>query len=110
MKILPKWIREFVDVTVDDRQFASDMTQAGVAVEGVSTASGGQTVWEVALTPNRVDAMNPYGIAREASAVYDKELKALSPKLPSAVGSRPSAKYETANGQQPSANGAFPIE
>jgi phenylalanyl-tRNA synthetase beta chain len=63
MKILPNWIREFVDVTVDDSRLASDLTQAGINVEGVSTASDGQTVWEVELTPNRVDAMNHYGIA-----------------------------------------------
>src|SRR5271157_1286800 len=34
------------------------------------------------LTTNRVDAMNHYGVAREASAIYDVELKKIEPKLP----------------------------
>ena len=34
------------------------------------------------LTTNRVDAMNHYGVAREASAIYDVELKPVEPKLP----------------------------
>jgi len=34
------------------------------------------------LTTNRVDAMNHYGVAREASAIYDVELKPIAPQLP----------------------------
>ena len=34
------------------------------------------------LTTNRVDAMNHYGVAREASAIYNVELKKVEPKLP----------------------------
>jgi phenylalanyl-tRNA synthetase beta chain len=34
------------------------------------------------LTTNRVDAMNHYGVAREASAIYNLPLKAMDPKLP----------------------------
>ena len=42
----------------------------------------GATVYEMDLTTNRVDAMNHYGVAREASAIYDVELKKVEPKLP----------------------------
>ncbi|HEX8798670.1 MAG TPA: phenylalanine--tRNA ligase subunit beta, partial [Terriglobales bacterium] len=35
------------------------------------------------LTTNRVDAMNHYGVAREASAIYGVELKKFQPNLPS---------------------------
>ena len=38
------------------------------------------------LTTNRVDAMNHYGVAREASAIYGVELKPFDPKLPSPEG------------------------
>ncbi len=34
------------------------------------------------LTTNRVDAMNHYGVAREASAIYNVDLKKVEPKLP----------------------------
>ena len=36
MKLSPQWIRDFVDLTVDDRRLADDLTNAGIAVEGIS--------------------------------------------------------------------------
>ena len=80
MRILPAWLREFVNITADDRQLAEDLTSAGIAVESVQEENGA-TVYEMDLTTNRVDAMNHYGVAREASAVYDVELKKIEPKL-----------------------------
>jgi phenylalanyl-tRNA synthetase beta chain len=81
MRIIPSWLREFVDVTADDRQLAEDLTSAGIAVESIQQENG-QTVYEMDITTNRVDAMNHYGVAREASAIYDVELKKVEPKLP----------------------------
>jgi phenylalanyl-tRNA synthetase beta chain len=81
MKISPAWLREFVDLKVDARQLAQDLTMAGVAVEGIS-GQGASTVYEVEVSPNRVDAMNHYGIARECSAIYDTTLKPLPVQLP----------------------------
>ena len=80
MRILPAWLREFVDVAADDRQLAEDLTSAGIAVESVAEEHGA-TIYEMDLTTNRVDAMNHYGVAREASAIYGVELKAFEPKL-----------------------------
>ena len=80
MRILPAWLREFVDINVDDRQLAEDLTSAGIAVESIVEESG-NTIYEMDLTTNRVDAMNHYGVAREASAIYNVELKKLAPKL-----------------------------
>jgi phenylalanyl-tRNA synthetase beta chain len=56
-----------------------------VAVEGVS-GEGDITVFEMEITTNRPDAMNHYGVAREASALYDLPLRVLDPKLPSVQG------------------------
>ena len=81
MRILPKWLREFVKVTADDRQLAEDLTSAGIAVESVAEENG-ETIYEMDLTTNRVDAMNHYGVAREASAIYGVDLKAVQPNLP----------------------------
>ena len=81
MRILPAWLREFVSVAADDRQLAEDLTSAGIAVESVQEENG-TTIYEMDLTTNRVDAMNHYGVAREASAIYDVELKKVSPTLP----------------------------
>ncbi len=77
MKLLPNWIRDFVDLSVDDHRLASDLTDVGIGVEGIS-GSGKDTVYEVEIGTNRPDAMNHYGVAREAAAIYDLPLKQLS--------------------------------
>src|ERR1700722_456803 len=86
MKLSPHWIRDFVDLSVDDHRLAEDLTNVGIGVEGVSGA-GADTVWEMEIGTNRPDAMNHYGVAREAAAIYDVPLKQLS-----ALCSQPSAK------------------
>ena len=90
MKLSRQWIRDFVNLTVDDRQLAEDLTAVGVAVEGISGA-GADTVFEMEIGTNRPDAMNHYGVAREAAAIYDLPLKAIEPKLPSAAKAAPSS-------------------
>src|SRR5579862_6277215 len=77
MKLSPQWIRDFVGLTVDDRRLAEDLTNVGISVEGVSGA-GADIVFEMEIGTNRPDAMNHYGVAREAAAIYDLPLKALS--------------------------------
>ena len=77
MKLSPQWIRDFVDLAVDDRQLAEDLTNVGISVEGMS-GTGADAVFEMEIGTNRPDAMNHYGVAREAAAIYDVPLKPLS--------------------------------
>jgi len=85
MKISPHWLRDFVDLPVDYTRLADELTLAGVAVEGIS-GEGENTVFEMEITTNRPDAMNHYGVAREASALYDLPLRPIEPKLPGSQG------------------------
>ena len=85
MKISPHWLRDFVDIPIDYTRLADELTLAGVAVEGIS-GEGDSTVFEMDITTNRPDAMNHYGVAREASALYDLPLKPIEPKLLPAQG------------------------
>jgi phenylalanyl-tRNA synthetase beta chain len=78
MKLSPNWIRDFVGLTVDDHQLAEDLTNVGIGVEGIS-GSGADVVFETEIGTNRPDAMNHYGVAREAAAVYDLALRPLAP-------------------------------
>src|SRR3954466_73949 len=80
MKISPNWLRDFVSIKADDRQLANDLTHAGIAVESIE-GEGANTVYEMDITTNRVDAMNHYGVAREAAAIYDVDLKAVNPHV-----------------------------
>ncbi|MGO8793368.1 MAG: phenylalanine--tRNA ligase subunit beta [Candidatus Sulfotelmatobacter sp.] len=88
MKLSSHWIREFVNPPVDDRRLADDLTAVGIAVEGIS-GSGADTVFEMEIGTNRPDAMNHYGVAREAAAIYDLPLKPIEPKLPASTNSAP---------------------
>ena len=81
MKLSPTWIRDFVDLKVDNATLAHDLTSIGIAVEGIS-GEGDSTVFEMEIGTNRPDAMNHYGVAREASAFYDLPLKLYAAKLP----------------------------
>src|SRR5437763_3289188 len=76
MKLSAQWIRDFVDLTVDNARLAEALTNVGISVEGIS-GSGADTVFEMEIGTNRPDAMNHYGVAREAAAIYDAPLKAI---------------------------------
>ena len=85
MNILTKWLRHYLpNLPVSDRQLADDLTLRGIAVEGVhdlgnnnETPNG--SLFEMDITTNRVDAMNHYGIAREAATIYNLPLSPLGP-------------------------------
>jgi phenylalanyl-tRNA synthetase beta chain len=91
MKILTKWLRAYLPgLSVTDAQLAEDLTLRGIAVEGIyDFGSGNGSLYEMDITTNRVDAMNHYGVAREAAAIYGLPLSALNFELPQP---RPPAK------------------
>ena len=74
MKLSAQWIRDFVDLTVDNDRLAEALTNVGISVEGIS-GTGADTVFEMEIGTNRPDAMNHYGVAREAAAICDLPLK-----------------------------------
>jgi phenylalanyl-tRNA synthetase beta chain len=92
MKILTKWLRAYLPgLAVDDAQLAEDLTLRGIAVEGIyPLGEGNGLLYEMDITTNRVDAMNHFGIAREAAAIYGLTLPELSFALPAArLGAKP---------------------
>jgi phenylalanyl-tRNA synthetase beta chain len=86
MKILTKWLRSYLpSLTASDSQLAEDLTLRGIAVESIfDLGPGNGSLFEMDITTNRVDAMNHYGIAREAAAVYGVSLAPLDLALPDA--------------------------
>ena len=85
MKILTQWLRAYLPpLPVGDAQLAEDLTLRGIAVEGIySLGENNGSLFEMDITTNRVDAMNHYGVAREAAAIYGLELKPIKFFLPS---------------------------
>jgi phenylalanyl-tRNA synthetase beta chain len=84
MNILTAWLRTYVpNIPVDDHKLAEDLTLRGIAVEGIhSLGLNNGHLFEMDITTNRVDAMNHYGIAREAATIYNLPLAPLNTKLP----------------------------
>src|SRR5579863_3213298 len=91
MKILTKWLRAYLPgLPVDDAQLAEDLTLRGIAVEGIyPLGEGNGSLYEMDITTNRVDAMNHYGVAREAAAIYGLPLPELRYALPEAKAGAP---------------------
>ena len=81
MKLSPTWLREFVDPKVDNVRLAQDLTSVGIAVESIS-GEGQNAVFEMEIGTNRPDAMNHYGVAREAAVIYNLPLRIVDSKVP----------------------------
>lgn len=107
MKLSAQWIRDFVDLPVDNGRFAEDLTGIGIAVEGIS-GEGANTVYEMEIGTNRPDAMNHYGVAREAAAFYGIGLKPIETsgaKAPHETGSE-NAALKRSSTQHPASKAA----
>ena len=74
MKISLNWLKDYISVSGSPEQFAHKLTMAGLEVEKVHSV-GGDTIFELEITPNRPDCLSVLGIAREASAILNKSLK-----------------------------------
>jgi phenylalanyl-tRNA synthetase beta chain len=103
MNILTTWLRHYLpNLSVSDRQLADDLTLRGIAVEGVhdlglnGDGKSNGSLFEMDITTNRVDAMNHYGIAREAATIYNLPL---SPLLTANNATNEQANEKNANGK-----------
>ena len=70
MKFSQAWLDEYVDIAAAGGADAIRrlLEQAGFPVEGMEAADA-DTVFEIEITPNRPDAMNHRGLAREIGAM-----------------------------------------
>jgi phenylalanyl-tRNA synthetase beta chain len=73
MKLSLNWLRRYVDHGLSAEDLSFRLTMAGLEVEGVE-AVGRDTVFEIEVTPNRPDCLSVLGLAREVSAIVDKDL------------------------------------
>ena len=81
MKLLLSWLRDWVDVPVEPKRLADDLTRIGFAVDALET-HGTDAVLDLDITTNRVDAMNVYGLAREVALLYGTRLRPLEVEFP----------------------------
>ena len=71
MKCSESWLREWVNPKITLKKLCSDLTMAGLEVEGCEN-----NIIEISITPNRGDCLSILGLAREVSALTRTPLKA----------------------------------
>lgn len=74
MQVSLEWLKDFVELTAEPSEVAARLTMAGLEVEGTESVDG-DTVFEVNVTPNRPDCLSILGVAREAAAAFELQLK-----------------------------------
>jgi phenylalanyl-tRNA synthetase beta chain len=79
MKVVYKWLKEFVDVTASPDDLASHLALAGTNIGGVEKGPHGAVI-DAEVTSNRPDCLSHLGMAREVSAIYKLPLKSVLPK------------------------------
>ena len=73
MKFSRQWLSDYVDLSdLSDDQLGARLTEIGHAVESVES-HGSDTVFDLEVTTNRVDAMSHLGMAREIAAAIGRE-------------------------------------
>jgi phenylalanyl-tRNA synthetase beta chain len=90
MKFSRAWLNDYVDLSdLSDDQLSVRLTEIGHAVEAVENHAG-DTVFDLEITTNRVDAMSHLGMARELAAALGRSTTGTpEPALSVAEGSPP---------------------
>jgi phenylalanyl-tRNA synthetase beta chain len=79
MKVVYKWLKDFVDISASAEEVASLLALAGTNVVSVENTPYGPVI-DAEVTSNRPDCLGMLGIARELSAIYKVPLKQISAK------------------------------
>lgn len=70
--ILDSWLRDYIDTNAAPLDIASALSLHSFGIEKITPTAGGDTLYEVEITPNRSDAISVIGVARELLVVLPK--------------------------------------
>ena len=87
MKIVYKWLKDFVEVSAAPDELASRLALSGTNIGGIENGPHGAVI-DAEVSSNRPDCLGHYGIAREISAVYKLPLKTVSPRPPESAAAK----------------------
>jgi phenylalanyl-tRNA synthetase beta chain len=95
MKFSREWLSDYVDLSdLSDDQLGVRLTEIGHAVESTER-HGSDTVFDLEITTNRVDAMSHIGMARELAAALGRE------RTNGALASAPAGAFFTTGASTP---------
>jgi phenylalanyl-tRNA synthetase beta chain len=93
MKFSRDWLNDFIDLSdLSDDELGTRLTDIGHAIESVEK-HGDDTVFDLEITTNRVDAMSHLGMARELAAALGREVRRVA--APASGAGRPGAAAPT---------------
>ena len=83
MQFSRNWLKDFIDLNISTEDICSQLTMAGVEVDGYdsfhSKITGKDSIIKLDITPNRGDCFSVLGIARELAVINNIKLK--NPKI-----------------------------
>src|SRR4051812_1459776 len=79
MNISLEWLQEFLPGPLTPQRAAEALTHGGLPVENIQQ-HGSDRVIDVEVTSNRGDCLSHLGVARELSALLNREFRDLQPK------------------------------
>jgi phenylalanyl-tRNA synthetase beta chain len=80
MRASLNWLKDFVDFSLSSDELSHLLTMTGLEVEEIEVTDD-DTIFEVAITPNRPDCLSIKGIAREVSSSLELPLKDTKVKI-----------------------------
>ncbi len=79
MQFSRNWLKDFIDLNISTEDICSQLTMAGVEVDGYdsfnSKITGKDAIIKLDITPNRGDCFSVYGVARELAVINNLNLK-----------------------------------
>ena len=99
MKFSRDWLQDYIDLAgLTDEELGRRFTDIGHAIEAVER-HGDDTIFDLEVTTNRVDAMSHRGMARELAAALGRPLRGASATAPAAaaVGGAPRVRIDALN-------------
>ncbi|MDB5173154.1 MAG: pheT, partial [Phycisphaerales bacterium] len=79
MKTSLEWLRDFLPGTLDAQAAGESLTYGGFPVENIER-HGDDPVLDVEVTSNRGDCLSHVGVARELSALLNREFRDIAPR------------------------------
>lgn len=69
IKITHKWLLDFIETDATPLEIQKYLSLCGPSVESVEETAGGDFVYDIEITSNRIDSASVYGIALECQAI-----------------------------------------
>ena len=78
MQFSRNWLKDFIDLNISAEDICSQLTMAGVEVDGYdsfhSKITGKDSIIKLDITPNRGDCFSVYGVSRERAVINNLKL------------------------------------